>query len=86
VVGATEDQDLDQFLEDDPLGDAPPVTTERMVGLVFGQEGTELLEDGLDKVWFECGHGAYSFRSGSLENSPDDGASVPALHYRVSPY
>jgi hypothetical protein len=86
VVGAPEHQDLDQLLEDEPLGDAPPVATERMVGLVLGQEGTELLLDGLDEVRFECGHGAYSFCSGSVENSPDDGASVPALHDRGSPY
>jgi hypothetical protein len=79
-VGTSEHQDLDQLLEDDPLWDAPPVASERMVGLVLGQEGTELLPDGLDEVRFECGHGAYSFRSGSLENSPNDGASVPALH------
>ncbi|ABG05414.1 hypothetical protein Rxyl_2489 [Rubrobacter xylanophilus DSM 9941] len=45
------------------------------------QEGTELLEDrldGLNDVWWECGHGAYSFRSRSVENSLDDGASVYA--------
>ena len=84
-VGAPKHQDLDQFLEDNPVGDAPPVATEWMVGLVFGQEGTELLEDGLDDVWLDGGHGVYSFRSGSVRNSPDDGASVPALHVDVLP-
>src|SRR5918993_2729582 len=50
-----------------------------MVGAALGREGTKLLEDGLDEVRFECGHGACSFRSGSVENSPHDVASVPAL-------
>src|SRR5215213_11856466 len=56
-----------------------------MVGAVLGKEGTKLLEDGLDEVRFECGHGACSFRSGSVENSPNDGASVPALHLDTLP-
>src|SRR5215210_976237 len=51
-----------------------------MVRLSLGQEGTKLLEDGLDEVRWECGHGARSFCSGSLEDSPNDGASVSALH------
>ena len=34
----------------------------------------------IDDVMKGGGHGAYSFCSGSLENSPNDGASVPALH------
>src|SRR5215203_4793208 len=56
-----------------------------MGGAVLGKEGRKLLEDGLDEVRFECGHGAYSFRSGSVENSPNDGASVPALHHDALP-
>src|SRR5215204_1091784 len=56
-----------------------------MVGAALGKEGFELLPDGLDEVRWECGHGACSFRSGSLENSPHDGASVPALHYDALP-
>src|SRR5829696_8204249 len=57
-----------------------------MVGAPLGKEGLELLpEDGLDEVRFECGHGACSFRSGSVENSPNDGASVPALHHDALP-
>src|SRR5215208_1020783 len=56
-----------------------------MVGAALGKEGFELLPDGLDEVRFECGHGACSFRSGSLENSPHDGASVPALHHDALP-
>jgi hypothetical protein len=27
-----------------------------MVHLSFGQQGGELLPDGLDDVWWECGH------------------------------
>src|SRR5215208_1673755 len=56
-----------------------------MVGAALGKEGFELLPDGLDEVRWECGHGACSFRSGSLENSPHDGASVPALHHDALP-
>src|SRR5829696_4378317 len=56
-----------------------------MVGAALGKEGFELLPDGLDEVRWECGHGACSFRSGSVENSPNDGASVPALHHDALP-
>src|SRR3954447_19696142 len=85
-VGTPEHQDLDQLAENHPVGDARPVTSERMVRLSLGQEGTELLEDGLDDVWLDGGHGTHSFsRSGSLENSPNDGASVPALHIDALP-
>jgi hypothetical protein len=61
------------------------VASERMVGAALGKEGFELLPDGLDEVRWKCGHGACSFRSGSLENSPHDGASVPALHHDALP-
>jgi len=40
-----------------------------MVGAVLGKEGFELLEDGLDDVWWECGHGANSF-VGKLRELP----------------
>jgi hypothetical protein len=52
---------------------------------VFGKEGFELLPDRLDDVWWESGHGRYSFRSRSVKNSPDDGTSVPASHVDDSP-
>src|SRR5215207_1828544 len=85
-VGAAEHKDLDQFLEDNPAGDAPPVAAEWMIGLSLGQESLELHPDGLDDVWLNGGHEAYSFsRSGSVRNSPDDGASVPALHVEALP-
>jgi hypothetical protein len=51
-----------------------------MVRLSLGQEGTKLLEDGLDQIRWECWHEAYSFCSGGLEDSPDDGVSGPASH------
>ena len=47
-VGAAEDQNLHQLFEDDPLGDARAVASERMVGAVLGQQGFEPLpENGL---------------------------------------
>ena len=46
-VSAAEHQDLDQLPEDHLLGDARAVTSERMVRLSLGQEGTKLLSDGL---------------------------------------
>jgi len=42
-VGAAEEQDLDQLLEEDPLRDAQAVASERMIGAVLGQQGFELL-------------------------------------------
>ncbi len=68
-----------------PVGDAEAVTTERMVRPSLGQEGFELFPDRLDDVSLKRGHGARSFYSGSLENSPDDGASMPALHLDAFP-
>jgi hypothetical protein len=56
-----------------------------MINLSLWQEGFELLPDGLDDVWFKRGHRAYSFYSGSLENCPNDGASVPALPLEALP-
>jgi hypothetical protein len=32
-----------------------------MIGLMFGQQDGELLPDGLDDVWWQRGHEAYSF-------------------------
>lgn len=67
-----------------PVGDAGAVTTERMVRLLFRQQGHELFPDGLGDVWWERGH-EYPPSSGSLENSPDDGASVPVSHFSALP-
>ena len=46
-VSAAEHQDLDQLPEAHLVGDARAVTSERMVRLSLGQEGTKLLPDGL---------------------------------------
>src|SRR5215204_4700576 len=56
-----------------------------MIDLPLGQEGRELLPDGLDDVWLDGGHERHSFCSGSVRNSPNDGASVPALHMQAIP-
>jgi hypothetical protein len=86
VISAAEDEYLHQLLEDYPLGDARAVAPERMVRLSLGKEGTKLLEDGLDEVRFECGHGACSFCSGSLEDSPNDGTSRARFSFDLRPY
>jgi hypothetical protein len=84
-VGAPEHQDLEQLPADYPIGDAGAVVAEWMVCPSLGQEGFELLEDGLDDVWLDGGHETCSFDSGTLENSPDDGPSVPTLHVGTLP-
>ena len=61
------------------------MTTERMVRLSLGKKSTKLLEDGLDEVRFECGHGVCSFHSGSLEDSPNDGASRARYSFAFVP-
>jgi hypothetical protein len=60
------------------------VAAERMIGPSLGQEGFKLLLDWLDDVWLKRGHG-WTPSSGSVENSPNDGVSVPALHVDVLP-
>jgi hypothetical protein len=40
-----------------------------MVDFPFGQQGRKLLEDGLDEVRWECGHGTNSF-VGKLRELP----------------
>jgi len=86
VVGAAEDEHLHQLLEDDPLGDARAVASQRMVGAALGQQIFELLPDGLDEVRFEGGHGHAPSRSGSVENSPHDGTSRARFSYDFDPY
>jgi hypothetical protein len=87
LVGAAEDQNLHQFLEDDPLGDTRAMVSERMVGAVLGQQGGELLlPDGLlFDVWWQRGHG-YPPSSGSVETSPDDGTSRARVSCDHDPY
>jgi len=86
LVGANEHQYLHELLEDDSLGDARAVTSERMVGAVLGQKGRKLLPVGFDEVRWECWHGAYSFCSGSVENSPHDGTSRARFSCDLDPY
>lgn len=50
-----------------------------------GQQGTELLPDGLADVWWQGGHVVCSFVSGSLENSLNDRASVSAVRVGALP-
>jgi hypothetical protein len=85
LVGAAEHQNLHQLLEEHPLGDARAVASERVVGAELRKEVFELLPDGLDKVRWECGHGACSLRSGSVGDSANDGTSVLSLHYDALP-
>jgi hypothetical protein len=65
LVGAAEHQDLHELLEDHPVRYAGPLTAQRMIHLPFWKQGTELLPDGLDEVWWERGDG-FSPSSGSL--------------------
>ncbi len=50
AVGAAEDQYLHQLLEDHPVGDWWPMAAERMVDFSLGQQGAELLSDGIEDV------------------------------------
>src|SRR5215210_2343531 len=79
-VSAAEHQDLDELLEDDPVGDARAMTAQGVVCLPGGQQSDKLVPYGLDDVWWQGGHGTCSFSSGSLEDSPHDRASVSAFH------
>ena len=56
-VGAAEHQDLDQLLEDHPVGDAGAVAPERVARQPLRYQGRELLPDGLDEVRWDGGHG-----------------------------
>jgi hypothetical protein len=56
-VGAAEDKNLEELLEDYPIGHTRPVAAKRMVHFSFRQQGSKLLPDGLNDVWWHCGHG-----------------------------
>ena len=81
-VGAAENQNLNQLLEDHPVGYTRAVTAQGVGHLSFGQEGYELFEDGLDDVRWECGHGNTLLVSlGKLGNSARMiEHPVPAFH------
>jgi hypothetical protein len=62
------------------------VTAQRMIHLPFWQQLTELLPDGLNEVWWECGHG-FSPSSGSLVTSQMIEHPVSGFHPGASrPY
>jgi hypothetical protein len=69
-VSAAEHQDLYELLEDHPVGDTGTMAAERMVHVPLGQQGDELLEDGLDDVWLECGGTDLLLRFGKLRELP----------------
>jgi hypothetical protein len=43
--------------EDHPLGDAGTIAADSVIHVSFGHQRAELLEDGLDEVWWDCGYG-----------------------------
>ena len=61
------------------------VAAKRMIRLSLWQEGSKLFPNGFDDVWLDSGHGLAPSQWGSLENSPDDRASVSVLHSDVLP-
>src|SRR5215212_7202407 len=85
AISATEHQDLNELLEDHPVGDARLVAAQRVMDHSVREQGQELLEDGLDDVWWECGHGLSSLSFGKLGNSPNDRASRARLSSRRLP-
>src|SRR5215210_9201744 len=56
-VGTAEDQYLEELLEDHPIRYTGPMAAQRMIRFSLGQQGTELLPDGIDNVWLDRGHG-----------------------------
>jgi len=48
AVAAAGHQDLNELVEDDPVGDAAAVAAERVVDLAGGQQGSEL-----EPQWFQ---------------------------------
>jgi hypothetical protein len=83
AVGAAENQDLNQLIEDYLIGDSQAVTAQRVgVHFSFGQQGCELFPNGSDDVWWECGHGRRSF-SGSLITPRMIEHPVPAFQVDV---
>jgi hypothetical protein len=57
AVAAAEDQNLDELVEDDPIGDAAAVTAERMDGLPGRQKGGELGPQGFENARWQGRHG-----------------------------
>src|SRR5215212_1599786 len=56
-----------------------------MVRLTLGQQGPELLPDGIDEVRLECGHEVCSFELGRVRHSQHDRAIRARLHAHTLP-
>ena len=52
-IGAAENQNLNQLVENHPVGDARALTAQRMMHLSLGQKSTELFPNGL--LWMYGG-------------------------------
>jgi hypothetical protein len=75
AVAAAKDQDLDELVEDDPVGDAAPVAAERVVDLTSGQQRGEL-----DPQWLQdCRW------QGRHESSGCNGSMIVTAHARLLP-
>jgi hypothetical protein len=69
-ISAAENQDLDELVENQPVGHSVTVAAKGMnVRLSFGQQGAELLSDGLDEYGGMAGTGML-LRIGKLKTLP----------------
>jgi hypothetical protein len=57
VVGAAKDEDLDEMVDDDPVGHPGPMAAKRMIVRVVRPQGRDLVPDGGDDACFDRGHG-----------------------------
>jgi hypothetical protein len=48
AVAAAEDQDLDELVGDDPVGDASAVAAQRVGVISVGQQGGEVVPEGFE--------------------------------------
>jgi hypothetical protein len=79
AVAAAEDQDLDELVEDDAVGDAGSVAAQGVGVVVWGQQGGELVPQGLDDAGWQGGHG---FLVGVWWHMPRMQAN-PCLHSQI---
>jgi hypothetical protein len=57
LVAAAEDQDAQELVKDDPVGDAPTVAAKRVGVDPIRQQGGELVPEGFDDAGRQDGHG-----------------------------
>jgi hypothetical protein len=57
LIGTAEHQDLDELVEDDPVGDALPVAAQRVGVVAFGEQRGDLVPDGFDRPRWQGRHG-----------------------------